>query len=176
MKKIINDPFAFVDEMLEGIILAHPDKLKLVGADRRAIVRADAPDQGQGRHRDRRRLRPPARLHGLRRQGAVRRLLDRQRLLLARPSTRCSPPPRPSTAGAGVLYLFGNYSGDVMNFDMAAEMADAGGHPGRDGPGRRRRRLRPQGPGGPAPRRGRHLLSPTSSPAPRPRRRRRSPR
>ena len=25
--------------------------------------------------------------------------------------------------GAGVLYLFGNYSGDVMNFDMAAEMA-----------------------------------------------------
>ena len=26
--------------------------------------------------------------------------------------------------GAGVLYLYGNYSGDVMNFDMAAEMAD----------------------------------------------------
>jgi dihydroxyacetone kinase-like protein len=29
--------------------------------------------------------------------------------------------------GAGVLYLHGNYSGDVMNFGMAAEMADADG-------------------------------------------------
>ncbi|HUZ24369.1 MAG TPA: dihydroxyacetone kinase subunit DhaK, partial [Streptosporangiaceae bacterium] len=26
-------------------------------------------------------------------------------------------------AGQGVLYLFGNYSGDVMNFDLAAELA-----------------------------------------------------
>ena len=41
MKKIINDPFAVVDEMLEGIILAHPDKLKLVGEDKRAVIRAD---------------------------------------------------------------------------------------------------------------------------------------
>jgi dihydroxyacetone kinase-like protein len=29
--------------------------------------------------------------------------------------------------GAGALYLYGNYSGDVMNFDMAAEMADMDG-------------------------------------------------
>jgi dihydroxyacetone kinase-like protein len=29
--------------------------------------------------------------------------------------------------GAGVLYLYGNYTGDVMNFDMAAEMADMEG-------------------------------------------------
>jgi len=29
--------------------------------------------------------------------------------------------------GAGVLYLFGNYQGDVLNFGMAAEMADAEG-------------------------------------------------
>jgi dihydroxyacetone kinase-like protein len=27
--------------------------------------------------------------------------------------------------GAGVLYIYGNYGGDIMNFDMAAEMADA---------------------------------------------------
>ena len=47
MKKIINDPFAIVDEMLEGIILAHPDKLRLVGEDRRAVVRADAPLKGK---------------------------------------------------------------------------------------------------------------------------------
>ena len=29
--------------------------------------------------------------------------------------------------GAGVLYLYGNYSGDVMNFDLAAELALAEG-------------------------------------------------
>ena len=34
MKKILNDPFAFVDEMLAGILLAHPDQLRLVGADK----------------------------------------------------------------------------------------------------------------------------------------------
>jgi len=27
-------------------------------------------------------------------------------------------------SGAGVLYIYGNYGGDIMNFDMAAEMAD----------------------------------------------------
>ncbi|MCB6603191.1 dihydroxyacetone kinase subunit DhaK, partial [Erysipelatoclostridium ramosum] len=26
--------------------------------------------------------------------------------------------------GAGVLYIYGNYNGDIFNFDMAAEMAD----------------------------------------------------
>jgi dihydroxyacetone kinase len=31
--------------------------------------------------------------------------------------------------GAGVLYVFGNYGGDVMNFEMAAEMADLKGVP-----------------------------------------------
>ncbi|MCX5733002.1 MAG: dihydroxyacetone kinase, partial [candidate division NC10 bacterium] len=46
MKKILNDPFAFVDEMLAGILLAHPDQLKLVGADKRAVVRKDAPIKG----------------------------------------------------------------------------------------------------------------------------------
>jgi dihydroxyacetone kinase-like protein len=41
-----------------------------------------------------------------------------------------SPPPDPILectkavdGGAGVLYMYGNYAGDVMNFDMAAEMA-----------------------------------------------------
>jgi dihydroxyacetone kinase-like protein len=42
-----------------------------------------------------------------------------------------SPPPAPAQAcvravdgGAGVIFCYGNYAGDVMNFDMAAEMAD----------------------------------------------------
>ena len=31
MKKLMNEPIAFVDQMLEGLLLAHPDQLKSVG-------------------------------------------------------------------------------------------------------------------------------------------------
>ena len=47
MKKIINNPDHFVDEMIEGIILAHPNKLKTPGDDLRIMVRSDAPVKGQ---------------------------------------------------------------------------------------------------------------------------------
>jgi len=38
---------------------------------------------------------------------------------------------RAVSAGAGVLYLYGNYAGDIMNFDMAAEVAEEEGIPVR---------------------------------------------
>ena len=47
MKKIINDPNDFVDEMVEGILLAHPDEVKVPGEDSRILVRADAPLEGK---------------------------------------------------------------------------------------------------------------------------------
>ena len=40
MQKIINGADAFVEETLEGIMLAHPGRLKLAG-DPRAIVRGE---------------------------------------------------------------------------------------------------------------------------------------
>jgi Dak1 domain len=43
MKKLMNEPQAFVDEMLEGLLLAYPDRLKSAGGTNRALVRADAP-------------------------------------------------------------------------------------------------------------------------------------
>ncbi|MGH2344650.1 MAG: dihydroxyacetone kinase subunit DhaK, partial [Chloroflexota bacterium] len=46
MKKIINDPEAFVGEMLDGLLLAHPRQLRSAD-DPRAIVRADAPVAGK---------------------------------------------------------------------------------------------------------------------------------
>ncbi len=46
MKKIINAPEAFVDEFVEGILLAHPDLVKTPGDDLRILVRADAPCDG----------------------------------------------------------------------------------------------------------------------------------
>ena len=46
MQKLINRPDDFVDEMLEGILAAHPDQLRR-GADPRAILRVDAPVKGK---------------------------------------------------------------------------------------------------------------------------------
>jgi phosphoenolpyruvate---glycerone phosphotransferase subunit DhaK len=123
MKKIINDPFAVVDEMLEGIVLAHPDELRLVGEDKRAIVRADAPVPGKV---------------GIATGGGSghlpvfmgyvgKGLVDGASIgnVFSSPTVdQMLETTRAVSSGAGVLYLFGNYSGDVMNFGMAAEMAD----------------------------------------------------
>ena len=38
MKKILNEPFAYVDEMLEGLCLAHPQYYKQTGTAGRVIV------------------------------------------------------------------------------------------------------------------------------------------
>jgi len=47
MKKIINNPDQFVDEMVEGILLAHPDQVRTPGDDRRVLARADSPAPGR---------------------------------------------------------------------------------------------------------------------------------
>jgi dihydroxyacetone kinase len=46
MKKILNQPADFVPEMLDGLLLAHPDQLAYAGGDLHCIVRADAPVAG----------------------------------------------------------------------------------------------------------------------------------
>ncbi|HSB79812.1 MAG TPA: dihydroxyacetone kinase subunit DhaK [Candidatus Methylomirabilis sp.] len=126
MKKIINDPFAVVDEMLEGILLAHPGELRLVGEDRRAVVRADAPIKGKV---------------GIATGGGSghlpvfmgyvgKGLVDGCSIgnVFSSPTAeQMLAATKAIDGGAGVLYLFGNYSGDVMNFGMAAEMAEAEG-------------------------------------------------
>ena len=45
MKKILNDPFNYVDEMLEGLCLAHPDLYRQTGESGRVIARSsEIPD------------------------------------------------------------------------------------------------------------------------------------
>ncbi|MGI9145625.1 MAG: dihydroxyacetone kinase subunit DhaK [Chloroflexota bacterium] len=125
MQKMLNDPRAFVDDMLAGIILAHPDQLRLVqGA--RAVVRAAplvpgkvgiATGGGSGHL--------PLFLgyvgEGLADGAAIGNVF-------ASPSAdEMLEVTRAVNAGAGVLYLYGNYGGDVMNFDLAAELASAEG-------------------------------------------------
>jgi len=121
MKKIINNPMQFVDEMLEGILAAHPDQLKAT-SDPRALVRADAPVQskvailtgGGSGHL-------PVFLgyvgKGLADGCAVGNVFSS-------PSAETMYEATKSTyGGVGALYLYGNYTGDILNFDMAAEMA-----------------------------------------------------
>ena len=41
MKKLINDPEAFADEVVEAVLLAHPSHLKRAAETHRGLVRAD---------------------------------------------------------------------------------------------------------------------------------------
>jgi phosphoenolpyruvate---glycerone phosphotransferase subunit DhaK len=130
MKKLINSPERFVDEMLEGLLLAHPGMLKSASEDNRALVRADAPVAGHvgivtgggSGHL-------PVFLgyvgKGLCSGVAIGNVFSSPSADAALAATRAA------SGGAGVLYLFGNYGGDVLNFDLAADMADAEGIPTR---------------------------------------------
>jgi dihydroxyacetone kinase len=122
MKKFINDPFDVVDEMLEGILLAHPDHLRSVGDTGRALVWSRAPVEkkvgivtgGGAGHL-------PVFLgyvgEGLADGAAVGNVFS-------------SPGPQPmldciraADSGHGVLIVVGNYQGDLINFREAAERA-----------------------------------------------------
>jgi dihydroxyacetone kinase DhaK subunit len=124
MQKILNDPERFVEEMLEGIVAAHPADLRRVGD--RGIVRASAPARdkvaivtggGSG--------------HLPVFMGYVGKgLLDGAAIgeVFASPSAdQMLAVTEAVHGGRGVLYLYGNYGGDIMNFDLAAELADASG-------------------------------------------------
>lgn len=123
MKKIINTPENVVEEMLQGMVAAHPQYLKRVeGAD--VVVRATKGDKvalvsGGGSGHE------PS--HG----GYVGKgMLDGA----VAGAVFTSPTPdqvyeavKAVDSGKGVLLVIKNYTGDVMNFEMAAEMADADG-------------------------------------------------
>jgi dihydroxyacetone kinase-like protein len=120
VQKILNDPEPFVDEMLDGILAAHGDQLRRPSA--RAIVRADAPIEGKV---------------GIATGGGSghlpvfmgyvgRGLIDGAAIgnVFASPSSDdMLEVTRAISGGKGVLYLYGNYGGDRLNFDLAAELA-----------------------------------------------------
>lgn len=121
MKKLINKPEDVVREELEGIVYAHSDLVK-VYFDPNYVVRADAPVKGKvgvisgggSGHEP---------MHG----GFVGMgMLD-----AACPgAVFTSPTPdqmleatKAVNGGAGVLHIVKNYTGDIMNFEMAADLA-----------------------------------------------------
>ncbi len=124
MKKLINSPDTVVDDALIGVVAAHGDLVRVIEPN--VVVRADAPKAGKvgvlsgggSGHEP---------MHG----GFVGMgMLD-----AACPgAVFTSPVPDQMLAatkavdgGAGVLHIVKNYTGDIMNFELAAEMARAEG-------------------------------------------------
>src|SRR5512144_1258241 len=120
MKKLINDPREVVRESLAGLATAHADILK-VNFDPVYVARADAPRKGKV---------------GLVSGGGSGHepmhagFVGRGMLDAACPGqVFTSPTPdqmmvaaQAVNGGAGVVLLVKNYAGDVMNFEMAAEL------------------------------------------------------
>jgi dihydroxyacetone kinase-like protein len=125
MKKLINDPNAVALETIEGLALAYPRIIrKLEGLQ--AVARRDAPVAGKVAV-----LTGGGSGHEPLFAGYVGRGLADASVA---GNIFASPPPMPiiSTAkqihsGRGILFLYGNYSGDILNFDMAADECIADG-------------------------------------------------
>ena len=125
MKKIINAPENYVDEMLEGIYAAHPDKVKCAADDLRCYCTAHKKDGkvaiitggGTGHLPLFLGYVGDGLIDGCGVGGVFQSPSAEQIYNIA----------TEVEAGAGVLFLYGNYTGDIMNFDMATvmlEMAD----------------------------------------------------
>ncbi len=124
MKKLINAPDAVVDEALAGMASAHGDLLQVIEPN--VIVRADAPRSGK--------------VGVISGGGSGHEPMHGGFVGLGMLDAACpgavftSPVPDQMLAatnavdgGAGVLHIVKNYTGDVMNFELAAELAQAEG-------------------------------------------------
>ena len=123
MKKILNNPEHYVDEMLAGMVAAHPEYYRLHGDTGKVIARAT--DGASGKV-------------GIVTGGGSghlpvftgyvgKGLLDSCAIgdVFASPSAdQIADAIRTADHGAGVLRLYGNYGGDVMNFDMAGDLVE----------------------------------------------------
>ncbi|MBU3177218.1 dihydroxyacetone kinase subunit DhaK [Clostridium estertheticum] len=125
MKKLINNPESAVEEMLEGMIMAHPNYIrKLENVD--VIVRKDSPISGKVAL-----VSGGGSGHEPAHAGYVGKGMLNAAVL---GPVFTSPAPDPIyeaikavNGGVGVLLVVKNYTGDVMNFEMASEMAQMDG-------------------------------------------------
>ncbi len=122
MKKIINQPENYVNEMLEGLYIAHPDLITYTNDDLRCLVTANKKEGKVGIATGGGSGHLPLFL------GYVGKgMLDGCSVgdVFQSPSAeQMLAVTKAIDSGAGVLYIYGNYNGDIFNFDMAAEMAD----------------------------------------------------
>lgn len=125
MKKLINKVEDVVKEALMGMAEAHADLIR-VDQENQIVVRKDAPKQGK--------------VGVISGGGSGHEPMHGGYVGLGMLDAACpgavftSPVPdqmlaatRAVSGGAGVLHIVKNYTGDVLNFEMAAELADAEG-------------------------------------------------
>ena len=122
MKKIINAPETYVDDMLKGIYAAHADQVKCAGGDLRSYcVARKKPGKvaiitggGSGHLPLFLGYVGDGLIDGCGVGGVFQSPSPEQIYNIA----------KEVEAGAGVLYLYGNYTGDIMTFDMATDLCD----------------------------------------------------
>ncbi len=121
MKKLINDPADVVRDALRGMAAAHPELR--VDLDERIVVRADAPTQGKvglvsgggSGHEP---------LHaGFVGPGMLDAAVPGEVFTSPVPDQILAAT-KAVSGGAGVVHVVKNYTGDVLNFQLAAELAD----------------------------------------------------
>jgi dihydroxyacetone kinase phosphoprotein-dependent L subunit len=119
-KKLMNTPEAIIPEMIDGLLGAHPDILRPVATTGRVVMAVDGPRRGKvgivvggGSGHE------PAFAGYVGRGLADAAVIGN---VFASPSpVPIAEAARAVDGGVGVVFLYGNYTGDVMNFDMAAE-------------------------------------------------------
>lgn len=124
MKKFLNDSLNFVDEMLEGIYKAHPAVTYTAG-DLRCLVSSStnpgkvgiATGGGSGHLPTFLGFVGDGMIDGAAVGGVFQSPSAEQMYQVTKHIDQ----------GSGVLYVYGNYTGDIINFDMAAELADLDG-------------------------------------------------
>ncbi|HDX9619308.1 TPA: dihydroxyacetone kinase subunit DhaK [Bacillus thuringiensis] len=124
MKKFINNPETVVRDMIDGMLFAHPDKLQNL-PNTNIIIRANSPFQGKvaivsggGSGHE------PAHI-GFVGKGMLDAAVVGEVFTSPTPDQIFEAIQKVDT-GSGVLLIVKNYSGDIMNFEMAAEMAEKG--------------------------------------------------
>ena len=127
MKKFINSPEEVVRDMIDGMLFAHSDKLQNM-PETNIIIRANSPFEGKvaivsggGSGHE------PAHM-GFVGEGMLDAAVIGEIFTSPTPDQILKAIQKVDT-GSGVLLIVKNYSGDIMNFEMAAEMAEAQGIP-----------------------------------------------
>ncbi|MDY6323284.1 MAG: dihydroxyacetone kinase subunit DhaK [Succinivibrio sp.] len=122
MQRLVNDPKNYVDEMLAGIYKAAPEAVGHAGDDLRCYVSKQVKKGkvalitggGSGHLPLFLGYVGPGMLDGCGVGGVFQSPSPDQILAITKEVSQ----------GAGVLYIYGNYGGDIMNFGMAKDMAD----------------------------------------------------